>query len=57
MEEKYKIKKTWLVRVNGRVFEESKTEERKNEVMEILSGLYPNAEITADAKRTRVRCA
>jgi len=56
MTEKYKIKKTWLVRVDGRVFEESKTEERKNEIVEILAGLYPNAEITAEAKRTRVRC-
>ena len=39
MTEKYKIKKTWLVRVDGRVFEESKTEERKNEIVEILAGL------------------
>lgn len=57
MAEKYKIKKTWLVRVDGRVFEESKTEERKNEIVEILTKLYPSAEITAEVKRTRVRCA
>lgn len=53
----YKYKTTWLVRVDGRVFEESKTEERKNEIVEILARLYPSAEITAEVKRTRVRCA
>ena len=40
----------YLVRVNGRVFEESKTEERKYEIVKILKELYPNAEITVEKK-------
>lgn len=54
--EKYKIRKTWLVRINGRVFEESKTEERRDEILDILHGMYPDAEISSEIKRTRVRC-
>lgn len=33
------------VRVNGRVFEYSKTKERKDEIVKILEEMYPNAEI------------
>lgn len=52
----YKYKTTWLVRVDGRVFEESKTEDRRDEIMGILRNLYPGAEITSERKRTRERC-
>jgi hypothetical protein len=48
-------KMTYLVRVNGRVFEESKTEERKNEIVEILRSMYTNAEITVEKKRGKKR--
>jgi hypothetical protein len=41
----------YIVRVNGRVFEESKTKERRDEIVEILRGFYPGATITATAKR------
>ena len=42
---------TYIIRVNGRVFEESKTKERRDEIVEILRGFYPGATITATAKR------
>lgn len=42
---------TYYVRVNGRVFEESKTEERRDEIVEILRSMYPNANITVEKKR------
>ena len=51
------MKTTWMVRVNGRWFEESRTEERKNEIVEILRQVYPTAEITVEVKRTRERRA
>lgn len=38
----------YIVRVNGRVFECSKTEERKDEIVAILKGIYPDAEITVE---------
>ena len=41
----------YVIRVNGRVFEISKTKERRDEIMEILRRLYPDAEITATRKR------
>lgn len=45
----------YIVRVNGRVFEFSKTEERKEEIVKILKDVYPGAEITAEKKRGNVR--
>lgn len=50
---KYKYITKWEVRVDGRIFELSKTEERKNEIVPILKSFYPNAEITATKKRER----
>ena len=44
------MKTVYVVRVNGRVFEESKTKERRDEIMEILQGLYPGATITSERK-------
>jgi len=38
----------YVVRVNGRVFEISKTKERRDEIVEILKQIYPGAEITAE---------
>lgn len=49
-----KMQTYYIVRVNGRVFEESKTVERKDEIMEILTQMYPNAEVTAEKKRRKV---
>lgn len=50
---KYKYITKWEVRVNGRLFEFSKTEERKNEIVPILKSVYPDAEITATKKKER----
>jgi hypothetical protein len=51
---KYHYKTTWIVRVDGRCFEESRTEERRDEIVPILQRLYPDSEVTAERKRTRV---
>lgn len=51
---KYHYKTTWIIRVDGRYFEESKTEERRDEILPILKQLYPESEVTAERKRTRV---
>ena len=37
----------YIIRVNGRVFEKSKTKERRDEIVKILKNLYPGAKITA----------
>lgn len=39
------------VRVDGRLFEISKNEERKEEIVKILKQVYPDAEITVKATR------
>ena len=44
---------TYIVRVDGRCFEESKTEERKDEIVGILKQVYPDSEITVEKKRSR----
>lgn len=51
---KYHYKTTWLIWVGDRCFEESKTEERRDEIVPILKQLYPDLEIRAERKRTRV---
>lgn len=51
---KYKMRKFWRVRVDGRVFEDSKTEERKDEIVDILKRGFPNSEISVEVKRERV---
>lgn len=50
---KFKYIKQWEVRVNGRLYEFSKTEERKNEIIPILKSVYPTAEVTATEKKVR----
>ena len=39
------------VRVDGRLFEISKNEERKEEIVKILKQVYPDSEITVKATR------
>ena len=41
------------VRVNGRLFEVSHGEERKNEILEILKNMYPDADITCKKLRKK----
>ena len=41
----------YVVRVNGRAYEESRTKERRDEIVSILKSLYPGAEITVENKR------
>ena len=41
----------YTVRIDGRVFEISKTEERKNEIVEILKQIYPESEVTVERTR------
>lgn len=41
----------WKVYVGDRLFEISKTEERRNEIMEILKGYYPGMDIRAERYR------
>jgi len=53
MKRKYKMITFWYIRVNGRVFQTAKTEARKNELLEILPGMFPGAEIIAETKRER----
>lgn len=42
---------TYIVRVNGRFYEESKTKARRDEIVQILKQVYPDAEITVENKR------
>lgn len=51
---KYKYITKYEIRVDGRLFEFSKTKERRDEIIPILKQFYPNAEITAEPKRERV---
>ncbi len=51
---KYKYITKYEIRVNGRLFEFSKTKERRDEIVPILEQMYPDAEITAEPKRERV---
>ncbi len=51
---KYKYVTKYEIRVNGRLFEFSKTKERRDEIVPILEQMYPDAEITAEPKRERV---
>ena len=48
-----KMQTYYIVRVNGRVFMEARTVERKDELVEILTQMYPNAEITTEKKRRK----
>ena len=43
----------YIIRVDGRVFEKSKTKERKDEMVEILKNLYPGKEITVERTADR----
>ena len=51
---KYKYITKYEIRVDGRVFEYSKTKERRDEIVPILHQFYPDAEITAVPKRERI---
>jgi len=51
---KYHYRTFWRVRVDGRVYEDSKTEERRDEIVPILKQLYPDSEVTVERKRERV---
>lgn len=51
---KYHYVTKYEIRVNGRLFEESKTKERRDEIVPLLEQFYPDAEITATPKRERV---
>jgi len=53
MKRKYKMITFWYIRVNGRVFQRTENEARKNELLDILPGFYPGAEIIAESKRER----
>ena len=50
---KYKMVTKWYIRVNGRVFEVTEKETRRDELVEILPGFYPGAVIETEAKRER----
>ena len=50
---KYTMETFYRVRVDGRVFEDSKTPARRTEVIDILRQAYPNSEITVETKRQR----
>ena len=41
----------YIVKVDGRVFEKSKTKERRDEIVKILRSLYPNTKITVKYRR------
>lgn len=45
---------TWyLIRVDGRLFEETKSIDRANEVAEILASTWTNADISIEVKKRR----
>lgn len=54
MNRKYKYITKYEIRVDGRLFEFSKTEERRDEIVPLLHQFYPNAEITAVPKKERI---
>lgn len=45
--------KEYVVRVNGRVFEHSLTEARRDEIVGILKQVYPGSEITVEERRLK----
>lgn len=51
---KYKYVTKYEIQVNNRLFEISKTKERRDEILPILRNLYPDATITATPKKERV---
>lgn len=53
MERKYKMAKVYYIRVNGRCFQTTEKEERRDELLDILPRMYPTAEITCETKRER----
>lgn len=50
-----KKKQAWNVRVDGRLFETSKTKERRDEIVEILKTTYPNSTIEVQKTYVKVR--
>lgn len=50
---KYKMVKVYHVRVDGRTFQTTEKEERRDELLELLPKFYPNSEITCDTKREK----
>lgn len=50
---KYKMATVYYIRVNGRVYERTEKETRRDELLEILPRLFLDAEITVEAKRER----
>ena len=53
VERKYKMVKEYYIRVDGRCFDITEKEERKDELLELLPKFYPNSEITWELKRKR----
>lgn len=49
----YKMIKTYTVRVNGRAFQKTESESRRDELLDLLPGFYPGAVITVETKRER----
>lgn len=41
----------YVVRVDGRVFEISKSESRKDEIVKILQETFPESEVTVDVRK------
>lgn len=50
---KYQYATWYLIRVDGRLFEETKSIDRANEVAELLARTWTNAEINIEAKKRR----
>lgn len=48
MKERKKLFHEYKVRVDGRLFEVSHTEQRKNWIVPVLGNLYPNAKIEVE---------
>ena len=48
-------KQAWKIRVDGRLFEVSKTKERRDEIIGILKDTYPNSTIEAQKTFIEVR--
>lgn len=53
MTRRYKMVTIYSVWVNGRCFQTTEKEERRDELMELLPQFYPGAEISWEAKKER----
>ena len=50
---KYRMVTAYYVHVDSRTFERTESEVRKDELLELLPGFFPDAEIWAEEKRER----